>query len=215
MSEGYKTLIVEKRGQVDWLTLNRPEALNSISADMVGELNDYFGKLYHDRSVRVVVMRGAGKAYCAGLDIKENSGREPGAIPFGGGFGFQGWLADVYIKMRRCPQPTVSLVHWSGLRRWLCLCACFRHPHCWRKRTNECGLHPHRSFLVRHGRQLFPAASGWCMIASELMLTAASSRRNVRLRSGWWQRLFLMTSWRLRPNLGSKTCSTHRPWGCE
>ena len=111
MSESYKTITVEKGGQVDWLTLNRPDALNSISADMVGELNDYFGKLYHDRTVRVVVMRGAGKAYCAGLDIKENSGREPGAIPFGGGFGFQGWLADVYIKMRRCPQPIVSLVH--------------------------------------------------------------------------------------------------------
>jgi enoyl-CoA hydratase/carnithine racemase len=46
MSEGYKTITVEKRGQVDWLTLNRPEALNAISAEMVGELNDYFGKLY-------------------------------------------------------------------------------------------------------------------------------------------------------------------------
>lgn len=111
MSEGYKTITVEKRGQVDWLTLSRPEALNSISADMVGELNDYFGKLYHDRTVRVVVMRGVGKAFCAGLDIKEHGGRDPGAIPFGGGFGFQGWLADVYIKMRRCPQPIVSLVH--------------------------------------------------------------------------------------------------------
>ena len=111
MSSSYNSIHIEKRGQVDWLTLNRPEAMNAISVEMVGELNDYFGKLYHDRDVRVVVMRGAGKAYCAGLDIKEHGGREPGAIPFGGGFGFQGWLADVYIKMRRCPQPIVSLVH--------------------------------------------------------------------------------------------------------
>ncbi|WP_225206363.1 enoyl-CoA hydratase/isomerase family protein [Novosphingobium huizhouense] len=107
---GYNTIAIEKRGSADWLTLNRPEALNSISSEMVGELNDYFGKLYHDRTVRVVVMRGAGKAYCAGLDIKERSS-DRGEIPFGGGFGFQGWLADVYIKMRRCPQPIVSLIH--------------------------------------------------------------------------------------------------------
>lgn len=106
----YQTISVEKRGEVDWLTLNRPEALNTINTVMVAELNDYFGKLYHDQSVRVVVMRGAGKAYCAGLDIKERAD-ERGEVPFGGGFGFQGWLADVYIKMRRCPQVIVSLIH--------------------------------------------------------------------------------------------------------
>lgn len=109
MTEGYRTIIIEKRGQADWLTLSRPDAMNAISLEMVGELNDYFGKLYNDGSVRVVVMRGAGRAFCAGLDIKEHADRE--AVPFGGGFGFQGFLADVYIKMRRCPQPIISLVH--------------------------------------------------------------------------------------------------------
>lgn len=105
----YKTLIVEKRGQVDWLTLNRPESMNAITTAMVGELNDYFGGLYNDGAVRIVVMRGAGKAFCAGLDIKQRD--QGGPAPFGGGFGFQGYLADVYIKMRRCPQPIISLIH--------------------------------------------------------------------------------------------------------
>ncbi|MEQ1543248.1 MAG: enoyl-CoA hydratase/isomerase family protein [Novosphingobium sp.] len=109
MARSYQTITVEKRGEADWLTLNRPDALNAINLAMVGELNDYFGSLYHDGSVRLVVMRGAGKAFCAGLDIKEHADR--GAVPFGGGFGFQGYLADVYIKMRRCPQPILSLVH--------------------------------------------------------------------------------------------------------
>jgi len=107
----YQTLHVEKRGEVDWLTLNRPDALNAISLQMVGELNDYFGRLYHDGSVRIVVMRGAGRAFCAGIDIKERSGGGDEDVPFGGGFGIQGYLADVYIKMRRCPQPIVSLLH--------------------------------------------------------------------------------------------------------
>lgn len=104
----YETIAVEKRGAADWLTLNRPDALNSINAQMVEELADYFGRLFHDADTRVVVMRGAGKAFCAGLDIKQQG---QGEQKFGAGFGFQGWLADVYIRMRRCPQPIISLVH--------------------------------------------------------------------------------------------------------
>jgi enoyl-CoA hydratase/carnithine racemase len=108
MSE-YETIQVEKRGQVDWLTLNRPEALNSINTPMVTELRDYFGGLIEDKETRIVVMRGAGRAFCAGLDIKSS---QAGTYeqPFGGGMGFQGYLAEVYIRMRRCPQPIISLV---------------------------------------------------------------------------------------------------------
>lgn len=107
MPAGYETIVVESRGAVDWLTLNRPDHLNAINNQMAGELADYFGKLYHNASCRIVVMRGAGRAFCAGLDIKQRGG-EP--APFGGGFGFQGYLADVYLKMRRCPQPIIALL---------------------------------------------------------------------------------------------------------
>ncbi len=105
----YETLSIEKDGPVDWLTLNRPESLNAISVAMVDELRDYFGRLYEDPGVRIVVMRGAGRAFCAGLDIKEN--HQPGGKRWGQGMGFQGYLAEVYVRMRRCPQPIVSLVH--------------------------------------------------------------------------------------------------------
>jgi enoyl-CoA hydratase/carnithine racemase len=109
MRHDYKTIQVETRGAVHWLTLNRPEALNSINTQMTGELSDYFGGLYHDRDCRIVVMRGAGRAFCAGLDIKATADRDD--LPFGGGFGFQGYLAEVYLKMHRCPQPIIALVH--------------------------------------------------------------------------------------------------------
>ncbi len=108
MRSDYETIQVEARGAVHWLTLNRPQSLNAITTQMVGELSDYFGGLFNDRDCRVVVMRGAGRAFCAGLDIKA---RGEGETPFGAGFGFQGFLADVYIKMRRCPQPIIALVH--------------------------------------------------------------------------------------------------------
>jgi enoyl-CoA hydratase/carnithine racemase len=105
----YETLLVEKRGQVDWLTLNRPESLNAINTLMVTELRDYFGDLYENADTRIVVMRGAGRAFCAGLDIKASQSGED-RQPFGSGMGFQGYLAEVYIRMRRCPQPIISLV---------------------------------------------------------------------------------------------------------
>ncbi len=59
----YETLRVEKQGQVDWLTLNRPEALNAINTPMVTELRDYFGRLSEDADTRIVVLRGAGRAF--------------------------------------------------------------------------------------------------------------------------------------------------------
>ena len=108
----YETIRVEKEGAVDWLTLNRPDQLNTLNLQMVTELRDYFGKLQEDPTVRIVVMRGAGRAFCAGLDIKDaTERREQNAIcPFGAGMGFQGYLAEVYIRMRRCPATSSGTV---------------------------------------------------------------------------------------------------------
>lgn len=109
----YSTIQLDRRDAVDWLTLNRPDSLNAITTEMVTELRHYFGGLAERRDVRVVVLRGAGRAFCAGLDIKARAtGRDGEQVPdpFGAGFGFQGYLAEVYLRMRRCPQPIVSLV---------------------------------------------------------------------------------------------------------
>ncbi len=107
----YETIRVERDGAVDWLTLNRPEALNSINTPMVTDLRDYFFSMKENTDVRVIVMRGEGRAFCAGLDIKQAGVNNPDAPrPVGQGWGFQGYLAEVYVAMRRCPQPIISLV---------------------------------------------------------------------------------------------------------
>ena len=66
----YETISVEAKDGVHWLTLNRPESLNAINTQMATELRDYFSELFQDRSCRVVVMKGAGRAYCAGRTSK-------------------------------------------------------------------------------------------------------------------------------------------------
>jgi len=110
----YKTLIVEKQGSVDWVTMNRPDALNAMNPALVDELQDYFGRLYTDHSVRVVVLRGAGRAFCAGLDLKERSNRPETDAAAGSpqaGLVSQRRISEIVMRMRRCPQPIVSLVH--------------------------------------------------------------------------------------------------------
>ena len=107
--EDYETLAVERDGPVDTLWLNRPNELNAITTPMVTELRHYFDLLLENQQTRVVLMGGKGKAFCAGLDIKAASDTSV-PRPFGAGMGFQGYLAEVYMKMRRCPQPIISLI---------------------------------------------------------------------------------------------------------
>src|SRR3712207_3003748 len=67
----YETLLTERRGEYEgilWLTLNRPEKLNAITMTMFGELHDVFRSARTDRSVRCIVITGAGRGFCAGAD---------------------------------------------------------------------------------------------------------------------------------------------------
>jgi enoyl-CoA hydratase len=108
----YETFTVEQEGPIDWVTLNRPDRLNAISRQMMWELQDYFQRLYTDHDVRVVIMRGAGRAFCAGLDLKESQGggnsskRGPAE-----GMRGQRQVSEIIMRMKRCPQPIISLIH--------------------------------------------------------------------------------------------------------
>ena len=62
-------IIVERRGAVQWLTLNRPRARNAIDSETVQQLRTYFENLRDDSETRVVVLRGAGGTFSAGLDL--------------------------------------------------------------------------------------------------------------------------------------------------
>jgi enoyl-CoA hydratase len=105
----YETLSIEKRGPVDWVTLDRPDSLNAMSRTMMLELQHYFGDLYTDHHVRVVVLRGAGRAFCAGLDLKQE--RDPGEAGPVNGLRVQRRVSEIVMRMRRAPQPIISLVH--------------------------------------------------------------------------------------------------------
>lgn len=69
-------VITEDRGPVRWIILNRPTAMNAITGTMLSELNDALKAADDDAKVRVIVMTGAGRAFCAGLDLKQAAAGE-------------------------------------------------------------------------------------------------------------------------------------------
>jgi enoyl-CoA hydratase/carnithine racemase len=64
-------LLREDRGAVTYLTMNSPGNLNALSDAMLAELTEAFRSLQTSETSRVVVLRGEGKAFCAGHDLKE------------------------------------------------------------------------------------------------------------------------------------------------
>lgn len=66
----YKFILYEKSGGIAWITFNRPEKMNALNPDMLIEWRDAMLEAEKDRDVGVVVVTGAGRAYCSGLDLK-------------------------------------------------------------------------------------------------------------------------------------------------
>lgn len=64
------TLLAKKVGPVSWLTLNRPDALNALTDELVSALQRRMQEANQDPEVRVVVLQGAGGHFCSGLDLK-------------------------------------------------------------------------------------------------------------------------------------------------
>jgi len=71
-------LLIEHEDGVDRVTLNRPESLNALDPTLIDALNGYFQGLQRNRTTRVVVLKGAGKNFCAGLDLKHAMKRRAG-----------------------------------------------------------------------------------------------------------------------------------------
>jgi len=69
-------LLVEDVGPIRRLTLNRPDKLNALDSALVGGLSDALGQAATDAGVRVIVIAGAGRSFCAGYDLSEESGSE-------------------------------------------------------------------------------------------------------------------------------------------
>jgi enoyl-CoA hydratase len=102
----------EKRGPIGLLTLNRPERLNAIDHGMLRALRAFFDDRHRDYETRILVVTGAGRGFCAGLDLKMDADAwQPGVGPVQNVMTFQEDIADLMVKMRNCPQPIIAAVN--------------------------------------------------------------------------------------------------------
>ncbi|MBV8577000.1 MAG: enoyl-CoA hydratase [Acetobacteraceae bacterium] len=100
-------LLRRDQDQVAWLTLNRPEARNALSVGLMTALEEALDAIGRDASVRVVVIGGAGPAFCAGHDLREirtNPGRQSYEALFA-------QCSRLMTKMVRLPKPVIARVH--------------------------------------------------------------------------------------------------------
>jgi enoyl-CoA hydratase/carnithine racemase len=108
--EKYATISVEIRRDVEILSLNRPDALNAVTPAMVDELADYFSGLHRRLAARVVILKGNGRAFCAGAELGSEAFSSPGAGRPQRQFEMQQRYSGVIRLMRSCPQPIIALV---------------------------------------------------------------------------------------------------------
>jgi 2-(1,2-epoxy-1,2-dihydrophenyl)acetyl-CoA isomerase len=108
MDAELKTLMVKTSGTVVTVSMNRPERKNAANGTMWRELEEVFTDVATDRTVRVMVLTGAGGEFCSGADLGDPSdvaGREgdPPLVQMRA-------LADVALRLHRLPKPTIAKV---------------------------------------------------------------------------------------------------------
>jgi enoyl-CoA hydratase/carnithine racemase len=107
----FTTITVEARDSTEILSLNRPEALNAVTPEMIDELTAYFSGLQDRLPTRIVILRGNGRAFCAGAELGSDAFAAPGGGRAHRQLKMQQRYSQLIRLMRSCPQPIIALVH--------------------------------------------------------------------------------------------------------
>src|SRR5262245_54049396 len=100
----YQNILMERRGAVGILTLNRPAALNALSAALISELAAALDELEADTAIGAIVLTGSEKAFAAGADVKEMVAKSYPEI-YGEDFITRGWE-----RVAHCRKPVIAAV---------------------------------------------------------------------------------------------------------
>lgn len=98
-------------GGVAVLTMNRPERLNAISSDFIADFVAALDEIAEDRTVRAVVLTGAGRAFCSGADLKQTGEMPEGRSRVGWVYDAQIDLAKLMLRLYELPQPVIAAVN--------------------------------------------------------------------------------------------------------
>jgi enoyl-CoA hydratase len=108
------TLAKHRTGAAVWLRLQRPAAMNAISADLLDELNVALDEIESDESIRVVVLTGTGRAFCAGADLKA-LGNAAGEVDPSKVVEFVAYAGRTIERLAALAQPVIAGVNGLAL----------------------------------------------------------------------------------------------------
>jgi enoyl-CoA hydratase len=100
--------LVEQEGHTLVVTMNRPEARNALSGEMMDIMRDAWDRVNSDDSIRVAILTGAGGAFCAGADLKAMTSSHPGDSFEGGGWDLS--VIKPLLKGFRLSKPLIAAV---------------------------------------------------------------------------------------------------------
>jgi len=115
-----KSFLYEQRDGIGTITLNRPERLNAITFEVYHELTDFLAKLRDEKDARVVIITGAGRAFCSGGDVRDIIGELQGRDSEGL-LEFTRLTCDLIRNMRALPQPIIASLNGTTAGAGACI----------------------------------------------------------------------------------------------
>ena len=109
----YTTIQIETVNQIATVWLNRPKIHNAFNEVMISELIDAFNELGKNNSVRIILLRGKGKSFCAGADL--NWMRGVANYSYEQNFQESLNLSKCFFAIYTCPKPTIAVVHGAAI----------------------------------------------------------------------------------------------------
>src|SRR5215471_3159937 len=115
-----KSFLYSQRDGIATITLNRPERLNAITFYVYHELTDFFARLRDEKDVRVIVITGAGRAFCSGGDVRDIIGELQGQNAEGL-LRFTRLTCDLIRNMRALPKPIIASLNGTTAGAGACI----------------------------------------------------------------------------------------------
>ena len=112
----FEYIIYERKGQIAYLTLNRPEKLNAVNGELMAEFRDAMGVVEADTEVRALIITGAGRAFSSGFDIQRSnqSGDPLAGTPDAWRTRLLG-LVETFMTVWNCSKPVIAAVNGYAL----------------------------------------------------------------------------------------------------
>ena len=112
----YRTILFDVSEGIATITLNRPDKLNAYTTEMGDEVYSAFARARHDPAVRVVILTGAGRGFCAGVDLDHLRAHRAGSNASAGPrLGEEAFLTKLPLELLEFPKPVIVAINGAAI----------------------------------------------------------------------------------------------------